>query len=208
MNIPNVLAKIHNETGITLVVMQETYDDCEKLGRDNLSLWRIGAMVYLVESDFIDGYAASELNVPIKQKLKNAKVYGCCSYELLAEDVSLVRAATKAISCLVQSEFLSQDALSNILSPKDTTSLMTNQFLTKEIFTRDSNRCVYCGRKATAMDHIVPVSVDGQTVLNNLVASCTNCNVRKSNADWEKWYKFQKFYDPQQADYIASILAS
>lgn len=47
--------------------------------------------------------------------------------------------------------------------------------------------CSYCGRRPPAVvlevDHIVPVSKGGATVLENLTAACEDCNRGKANLD-------------------------
>lgn len=47
------------------------------------------------------------------------------------------------------------------------------------IFVVDAHRCVYCGAKATAIDHIWPVALGGSYHPKNCVAACTRCNSRK-----------------------------
>jgi len=53
----------------------------------------------------------------------------------------------------------------------------------RNLFTRDGNRCQYCGKKfrtsELSIDHIVPRSRGGRTVWNNVVCACMKCNVRK-----------------------------
>lgn len=39
-----------------------------------------------------------------------------------------------------------------------------------------SGRCVYCGRKARTIDHLIPHSLGGADVVDNLVAACWPCN--------------------------------
>lgn len=54
-----------------------------------------------------------------------------------------------------------------------------------EVFKRDSFKCVYCGEAAPRVvlhiDHIQPVSKGGTNDLINLVTSCFECNMGKSN---------------------------
>jgi len=54
-----------------------------------------------------------------------------------------------------------------------------------EVFKRDSFTCQYCGRSAPDVvlhvDHIQPVSKGGETTIMNLVTSCRDCNLGKSN---------------------------
>ena len=49
------------------------------------------------------------------------------------------------------------------------------------IFSRSNGKCVYCGAKATEIDHVVPRANGGTNSTYNLVASCRNCNEKKSN---------------------------
>ena len=49
------------------------------------------------------------------------------------------------------------------------------------IFGRSNGKCVYCGAKSTEIDHIVPRANGGTNSTYNLVASCRNCNEKKSN---------------------------
>lgn len=54
-----------------------------------------------------------------------------------------------------------------------------------EVFKRDKFTCQYCGRKAPdiilQIDHIIPVSKGGTNDLLNLIISCVDCNLGKSN---------------------------
>lgn len=47
---------------------------------------------------------------------------------------------------------------------------------------RDHHRCGYCGKKATTIDHIIPVAHGGATTWLNTVAACWGCNNRKGSA--------------------------
>ncbi len=55
----------------------------------------------------------------------------------------------------------------------------------KNIMTRDSNTCQYCGVKfhpsELELEHIVPRSRGGKSSWDNLVAACRTCNSRKDN---------------------------
>ena len=55
-----------------------------------------------------------------------------------------------------------------------------------EVLQRDNFTCQYCGRKADEgiklhVDHRMPVSAGGKTEFNNLVTSCQDCNLGKSD---------------------------
>src|SRR3972149_5320590 len=48
------------------------------------------------------------------------------------------------------------------------------------VFLRDKFVCQYCGsREDLTFDHIVPRSRGGHTTWTNVVAACSNCNLRK-----------------------------
>lgn len=54
-----------------------------------------------------------------------------------------------------------------------------------EVFKRDSFICQYCGRSAPDvilhLDHVQPISKDGDNDIFNLITSCEECNAGKSN---------------------------
>lgn len=53
------------------------------------------------------------------------------------------------------------------------------------VFLRDSFSCQYCGEDHPphhlTFDHVIPRSKGGQTSWDNVVAACSDCNVRKGN---------------------------
>ena len=54
------------------------------------------------------------------------------------------------------------------------------------IFTRDQWQCQYCDKpgikdRPLTLDHIIPESKGGPTVVGNLVAACQKCNTKKTN---------------------------
>jgi len=53
----------------------------------------------------------------------------------------------------------------------------------KAVLARDSWTCQYCGaeRGALTVDHVIPRSRGGESVWENIVASCAPCNRRKGN---------------------------
>ena len=56
-----------------------------------------------------------------------------------------------------------------------------------EVFKRDSFTCQYCGKSAPSVvlevDHIKPVSKDGENEITNLITSCAECNNGKSDRE-------------------------
>jgi len=57
------------------------------------------------------------------------------------------------------------------------------KFNRRNIFARDRNSCQYCGKRyrtsELSLDHIIPKSMGGKSVWENVVCACTKCNVRK-----------------------------
>jgi 5-methylcytosine-specific restriction endonuclease McrA len=53
----------------------------------------------------------------------------------------------------------------------------------RNIFARDKNRCQYCGKRRPtselSLDHVIPRSIGGKAVWENIVCACTECNVKK-----------------------------
>ena len=51
------------------------------------------------------------------------------------------------------------------------------------VLKRDSYTCAYCGDAANEVDHVVARVKGGSDDLDNLVAACRRCNIRKKDAD-------------------------
>lgn len=58
-------------------------------------------------------------------------------------------------------------------------------------FLRTKGRCAYCGceldKNHYHVDHIIPIAKGGKTNKDNLVASCPDCNICKSNLSIEEF---------------------
>jgi len=57
-------------------------------------------------------------------------------------------------------------------------------FTKKNILKRDSYTCQYCGRNSgerMTIDHVIPKSLGGRTVWENVASACRMCNLRKGN---------------------------
>jgi hypothetical protein len=51
-----------------------------------------------------------------------------------------------------------------------------------QVLRRDAYTCAYCGtHDANEVDHIWPYSKGGEDTLDNLVACCRSCNIRKKD---------------------------
>lgn len=59
----------------------------------------------------------------------------------------------------------------------------TVKFNRRNIFARDENRCLYCGRRfptsELSLDHVIPKAYGGKTTWENIVCACTACNKKK-----------------------------
>lgn len=59
-----------------------------------------------------------------------------------------------------------------------------------EVFKRDGFACCYCGKTPPSVtleiDHITPVSKNGNNDINNLITSCFDCNRGKKNITLDK----------------------
>jgi len=57
------------------------------------------------------------------------------------------------------------------------------KFNRRNIFARDKNRCQYCGRRypssELSLDHVIPRTMGGKSVWENVVCACADCNVKK-----------------------------
>jgi len=57
-------------------------------------------------------------------------------------------------------------------------------FNKKNILKRDAYTCQYCGRNGgerMTIDHVIPRSLGGRTVWENVVGACRACNLKKGN---------------------------
>jgi RHS repeat-associated protein len=58
----------------------------------------------------------------------------------------------------------------------------------------NGGKCVFCGKKATEVDHSIPKSKNGDTTTENLQPTCQHCNRQKgakTSTEYEKWKKDQ-----------------
>jgi len=62
-----------------------------------------------------------------------------------------------------------------------------NKYQKRIILDRDEHRCVYCGKPANGIDHVIPISEGGPTYTCNGVCCCIKCNRSKHTSLDEKW---------------------
>lgn len=76
--------------------------------------------------------------------------------------------------------------------PEDEIVLPNNPSLPRKlaiaVYERDGSQCRYCGKteKPFHIDHVIPESNGGETILSNLVVSCQKCNTSKKDRTIEE----------------------
>ena len=55
------------------------------------------------------------------------------------------------------------------------------------ILQRDEHRCIYCGKHASGIDHVIPISEGGLSIPCNGVCCCRSCNSSKRNKLDDRW---------------------
>lgn len=75
----------------------------------------------------------------------------------------------------------------SLKKPKEKGEVKITPSLRFKVLKRDNFTCQYCGRKAPKVelqvDHIIPTSKKGKDKLQNLITSCRECNIGKSNRE-------------------------
>lgn len=56
-----------------------------------------------------------------------------------------------------------------------------------KVFAAKGSLCVYCGKDAAHVDHVMPKARGGSDDLSNLVPCCTRCNHAKGIMTAEEW---------------------
>ncbi|MFZ9327893.1 MAG: HNH endonuclease [Polynucleobacter sp.] len=51
-----------------------------------------------------------------------------------------------------------------------------------QVLRRDAYTCTYCGDVANEVDHVYPKSKGGEDTLDNCVAACRTCNIKKKDS--------------------------
>ncbi|TLS49326.1 HNH endonuclease [Paenibacillus antri] len=91
----------------------------------------------------------------------------------------------KLTPCLLHRAWREVDRARAVWIDEQTIRLLYNPFLfrdcRKAALKRDQYTCLWCGRPATTVDHIVPSSKGGSDLPRNLLASCMECNTKRGN---------------------------
>lgn len=59
-------------------------------------------------------------------------------------------------------------------------------FSRRGVMVRDDFKCVYCGKRATTIDHVLPRMLGGVDSYENCVACCSKCNSKKGHKTLEQ----------------------
>ena len=86
----------------------------------------------------------------------------------------------------------------------------TIAFNKKNILKRDAHTCQYCGRNGgerMTIDHVIPKSLGGRTVWENVVSACRGCNLKKGNKSlWEVgMHMLRKQAKPHSSSYLGML---
>ena len=63
----------------------------------------------------------------------------------------------------------------------------------ERIWDRDKGICVYCGKEATDIDHIIPAAMGGRAIYSNGVLSCRSCNLAKTSDPFNEKYLLKAY---------------
>ena len=70
--------------------------------------------------------------------------------------------------------------------------------------------CVYCGKRASHADHIIPSVLGGKDCAENLVPACASCNCKKGprrlKPEIEKELLLKAFIDAPLVNEVARVL--
>ena len=76
------------------------------------------------------------------------------------------------------------DTVETVILEPDDNGKVPPEWLRKQVIARDGSKCLCCGRSGRGVkleiDHIIPYSIGGKTVLENLQTLCSVCNKNKS----------------------------
>ncbi len=78
-----------------------------------------------------------------------------------------------------------------------------------QIFKSKGYLCWYCGKDAETLDHFIPKIKGGTNADDNLIPSCTNCNIRKRERPLEIFRDMETrrisgipYFKQEQLDYL------
>lgn len=136
----------------------------------------------------------------IEKTEKRRKVKECAFCKVLFCPMILLRAKFCSDECANFSFRESKKAARKARKARQIT-LKVENVVPLKVFRRDKWTCYLCGRKtlqelrgtyedlATELDHVVPLSKNGEHSYANIKCACRACNIRKSNTNVKKYLK-------------------
>ena len=76
----------------------------------------------------------------------------------------------------------------------------------QQIFDAWNGICAYCGVPADTLDHVKPRHRGGNTVADNLVPACRECNRDKGSEDWLNWFSRQETFTNERVGCVQQWL--
>ena len=74
----------------------------------------------------------------------------------------------------------------------------TEMKIVLEYFSVNPPECVYCGSNEVGRwDHLIPIRKGGDTVVGNMVPSCSRCDDSKQHLEFESWMVSDAKYSPR-----------
>ena len=96
---------------------------------------------------------------------------------------SMKRRRSKWLKTLGGKVYMQRKRALRIYRLKENATLTKNEW--QEILNKFNNKCAYCGEKAEAQDHIIPLSKGGHHTKENVVPACKSCNSKKGDKIWK-----------------------
>jgi hypothetical protein len=158
----------------------------------NVRTWKVGVLTGDVYDKNSNRDWDGSCPHPCVVRHKNALEFHDAEFEVLAINEDLEQALLRMMKMLGE--------------PFEYKAVVEDK-LRHAIVSRDGGKCVYCGKRATLADHIIPRAIGGNDDPTNLVAACWHCNTTKCDANWRLWYQAQRCYDKAQELYIEWVLA-
>lgn len=143
-----------------------------------------------------DQKAESDKKYREKNKKKIAdrgKQWRIDNYEYQKQKAALWREKNKARKAITDKAW-AQNNKENVrnISLRRRAKIATNgifKVTKKEIVVLLNKGCLYCGKEAEHIDHIIPISKGGRHSIGNLTGACAGCNLSKGARFVTEWKK-------------------
>lgn len=122
--------------------------------------------------------------MPSSEKLRKFKAKHDIIYALDGTEVKRLPIGGRAIYVFTENHGISSKMKDSIREE----IMKLNDSVKRKVFDRDGRACAVCGSfEKLCIDHILPVSRGGFTILDNLQVLCEKCNLQKSNMTMEEF---------------------